>query len=456
LIGTMTLIPSLSAGTPQVNLTVDVNHVLRSDADHFVGVDLNYIRDLDANRPHARPLNEALNDLGVRWLRYPGGEKSDFYLWSQPPYEKPHPVSLGWYGTAPGERMDFNQFIACARAVHAEPYVVAGYDTLKRTGRTEEQWLENAVAWVRYANVVKKYGVKYWEIGNENWSNGTGTPEEMARIVTEFSRAMKAVDPIIQIGSSGNSNHWWSKFLPIAAPALDFISLSVYNCWDWKNYDYFVTHPAEDTIGDAETALNAIDLYAPEQDRKRLKVVVAEINSKDYSKDGWPGTNTLGHTLVTFDTLGRLMAHPHILTAMVWTTRWMNDAEAKNSQWYALGPHNEVLPTGRAIALWGQFVQKEMIAVDGPVGPVTAFASRSSDSRRMSIWVLNRSRDRVDNVHVTLSGSVHFHHALLHILSGTGPDDPSPRWELGGTTAVAENGLNLSCPGVSVTVLSLN
>ena len=33
------------------------------------------------------------------------------------------------------------------------------------------QLLETAAAWVRYANRVKDYGVKYWEIGNESWLN---------------------------------------------------------------------------------------------------------------------------------------------------------------------------------------------------------------------------------------------------------------------------------------------
>ena len=28
-----------------------------------------------------------------------------------------------------------------------------------------------AAAWVRYANVVHNYGIKYWEIGNETWQD---------------------------------------------------------------------------------------------------------------------------------------------------------------------------------------------------------------------------------------------------------------------------------------------
>jgi len=445
-----------NAAAEPITLTVESGEVLRHHADRFVGVNLNYIRDADANRPQARPLDAALRDIGARWLRYPGGEKSDFYLWSQPPYDAPHPVSLGYYGTVAGQRMDFDAYIAHCRTAGAEPYVVAGYGTEKRTGRTEAQWLESAAAWVRYANVKKKYGVRYWEIGNENWNNGKATPEKMAGIVSRFSRAMKAVDPSIKVGASGNSAHWWAAFLPTAAPALDFITLSLYNCWGWKNYDHFVRNPDEDTIGDAETALKAIDTDAPPADRARLRVIVAETNSKDYSDGGWPGANTLGHALVSFDTLGRLMARPRILSAMVWTTRWMNDGEAKKSQWYALGPANETLPTGRAVALWGQFVQGEMLAVSGGAHGVSGYASRSPDGRTLTVWILNRGLTPANDISVALHSPLSYGRALVSQLSGTGPDDPNPRWRPLRTRIPSGDSVSgLSCPGVSVTVLVL-
>ena len=309
---------------------------------------------------------------------------------------------------------------------------------------------------MRYANKVKHYSVRYWEIGNENWNNGKGTPQEMAGIVAEFSQAMKAVDPTIKIGSSGNGNGWWSKFLPIAAPHLDFLTLSLYNAWGWKSYARFAQSPAPDLIGDARTALNAIDRYAPAADRARLRVIVSETNSKDYSDGGWPGTNTLGHCLVTFATLGRLMQHPRIITAMVWTSRWIKDEEAERSQWYALGPQNEILPTGRAIALWGQFVQDKMIAVDGGNDQVSAFASRSTDGKAMTVWILNRGYQAANDVRVAIKSPIAYRQAVTYQLFGTGPDDAHPQWLQMGTRPVSGSTLsNLSCPGVSVTVISL-
>lgn len=447
----------LGAQPDPVTLTVNTRHVVREGADRFVGINLNYLRDHDANRPGARPLDTALAEMGTRWLRYPGGEKSNFYRWSEPPYTHPLPVSLGWYRGVKGQRMDFDQYVACTRKVGAEAYIVVGYSTEKASGLTETQWLESAAAWVRYANKVKKYGVRYWEIGNENWNSDKGTPEEMARIVTAFSRAMKAVDPTIKIGASGNSESWWKRFLPGAASSLDFLTLSVYNCWDWKGYEHFVSHPNENTVRDVDVALAAIGRDAPAADRARLQVIVAETNSKDYSENGWPGTNTLGHTLVTFDTLGQIMARPNVLSAMVWTTRWVSDAEAAHSQWYGLGPTNALLPTGRAVALWGQFVQKKMVGVTGGNAQISGYASCSDDGKSLAIWIVNRSYQSVNSLQVEIDSPRDFSVAGTYCLSGTGPEDASPNWGKAVKPSLQGKHLTgLTCPAVSVTVITLH
>ena len=73
-----------------------------------------------------------------------------------------------------------------------------------------------AASWVYYANVVKGYGIKYWQVGNEMdgiWE--TGGPfraDDYAYRFTEYYNAMTAVDPTIIItgpvvgGPNNNSN----------------------------------------------------------------------------------------------------------------------------------------------------------------------------------------------------------------------------------------------------------
>ena len=50
-----------------------------------------------------------------------------------------------------------------AKKIGAQPILIANYGS----GTPQE-----AADWVRYANVTKGYGAKYWEIGNELYGNG--------------------------------------------------------------------------------------------------------------------------------------------------------------------------------------------------------------------------------------------------------------------------------------------
>jgi len=445
------------AGGQECELVVHPDQILRSGADRVVGINLNYIRDHDENRPQARPIQQALSEMGARWLRFPGGEKSDFHLWASPPYLKAESRSQGWYTRHAGRRMNFDEYMALARAVRAEPCLVAAYDSEKRTQTTRQKFLELAVAWVRYANVEKKYGVKYWEIGNENWHNETARPEEMAEIVAEFARAMKAADPAIRIGSNGSNPAWWAAFLPRAAPHLDFVSVSLYNTSGWHGYDYYPRHPEVNLIGTVTQALKGIDQHAPEADRKRIQVVVAETNSKDFAKDRpWSAENSLGHALVTCDTIGKLLLEPRVASAMLWTTRWMKDDEAPDSQWYALDSKNRLTAAGHAVAIWGRFARERMVAVSGQPAALSAFATRGADGRALNVIVINKGYEPVAIGRVILRPPGNFTRAAVFRLSGSGPDDRAPKWEelpalrvKGGAVA------GLTLPGVSATVLSL-
>jgi hypothetical protein len=162
-------------------------------------------------------------------LRYPGGSYSDIYHW------RDHTAPGGY--VAPNT--DFDHFMAGVQRAGAKPIVTANYGT----GTPQE-----AADWVRYANVEKRYGVEYWEIGNELYGNGhygsaweadnhpEKTPAEYATIVKQYAEAMKAVDPTIKIGAvlttpgdwpdgivaAGDAGTWNQVVLSIAGPVVDF------------------------------------------------------------------------------------------------------------------------------------------------------------------------------------------------------------------------------------------
>jgi hypothetical protein len=178
---------------------------------------------------------DLLKDAGVQVMRYPGGSYSDIYHWKT--------------NTAPGGYVapdtDFDHFMGGVKRAGAQAMVIANYGT----GTPQE-----AADWVRYANVEKSYGVKYWEIGNELYGNGhyggsweaddhaDKSPAGYATVVKQYAEAMKAADPTIKIGvvlttpgnwpdgivGGGDAGTWNQVVLSIAGPSVDFAILHWY------------------------------------------------------------------------------------------------------------------------------------------------------------------------------------------------------------------------------------
>ncbi|WP_042391680.1 cellulose-binding protein [Streptacidiphilus carbonis] len=174
---------------------------------------------------------------GIRELRYPGGSVADGYHWQT------HTFSGGGSWAAPGT--DFDHFMAMTKKIGAQPILTANYGS----GTPQE-----AAAWVKYANVDKHYGVKYWEIGNEVYGNGhygngwegdthaDKSPTEYAHNLVAYAKAMKAVDPTVKIGAvlttpggfpdgvtaPGDSADWNHTVLSIAGSSIDFVIVHSY------------------------------------------------------------------------------------------------------------------------------------------------------------------------------------------------------------------------------------
>ena len=136
------------------------------------------------------------------------------------------PMAVG-YGTHPSNaptsdatpRWDFDTFMATlAREFPgSEPLLCVNVGT----GTPEE-----AAAWVHYANLVKRYGVKRWHVGNEidgNWEQGGALDAgQYAVRFVAFAKAMKAVDSTIEIyGPVLSGMDWQSR--PSGRDSLDWM-----------------------------------------------------------------------------------------------------------------------------------------------------------------------------------------------------------------------------------------
>lgn len=220
-----------TAAEPDVAVTVNARAGLATVADTALGAN-HAVWDSQLGTDTVAGL---LGGAGVRMLRYPGGSYGDIYHWKD--------------NTAPGGYVapdtGFDTFMGGARRTGAQPIIIANYGT----GTPQE-----AADWVRYANVTKGYGARYWEIGNELYGNGhyganweadnhaDKSPAAYANGVVAYAEAMKAVDPSVKIGAvlttpanwpdgivgDGDTADWNRTVLSIAGPHVDFVVLHWY------------------------------------------------------------------------------------------------------------------------------------------------------------------------------------------------------------------------------------
>ncbi len=155
-----------------------------------------------------------IHEMGPTVLRYPHGLGSNNFYWK----DGIGPITRrnrNYDGTGIPQTFGTDEFLQYAEELGAEAILVVNVSVAgKRVGSVQDaaDWVEycNAPAdgsnpnggtdWaaLRAANGHKEpYGVKYWELGNEE--TFPGWPDYASR-VREYSAAMKAVDPTIQVG----------------------------------------------------------------------------------------------------------------------------------------------------------------------------------------------------------------------------------------------------------------
>jgi hypothetical protein len=458
----------------------------------LLGINVNYLLDDDANRPGTRPLAQSLREAGAGTLRYPGGAKSDVTFWSAPPYSGPRPnlarrgpeewpandarVYSPQRGGFVTDTLDFDEFMALCRETRAEPVLVVAHDSAFRpatpggTVPAREDLLAAAVAWVRYANLEKKYGVRYFEIGNESYLDtydGGCRAEDYARDLVLYSRAMKAVDPSIKIGANGpvlrdavgvydekagGFSPWWKTVFEIAGRDIDFVSVHEYPCMQWMGYDYYRTHPVR-LDGVAQIDAAARD-FGPPGLAGRLRYLLTEINSADWyghpKNDGWRHENSLGHALVLLDMLRQGISDPRVDTVQIWATRWMENA-VRPELWDAVDAAGRLLPTGTALSLLaGRLGDGPVFAASGEDMPV--FATLDRGAGRVTVFCINK--DTAREIELSVAGLAEAR-AERRVWRGKGPDDLSPVLAPGEAVRFSNGMARVRLPAVSLTILDI-
>jgi hypothetical protein len=217
-------------GATQAQVTINLHQTLSTVSPLALGVNDAV---WDGNLQDSQ-VPDLLRADGVRVMRFPGGSTADQYHWQTNTLDN---------GSSAGTDT-FDRFMQVVRQVGATPIITVNYGS----GTPEE-----AAAWVKYANVTRHYHIRYWEIGNELYGNGTyGAtwetdkhalgPASYASNALQFIQAMKAVDPFIQIGlvltapgnwpdgqtSASSPQPWNDTVLSDACTAANFVAIHWY------------------------------------------------------------------------------------------------------------------------------------------------------------------------------------------------------------------------------------
>ncbi len=205
---------------------------------------------------------DAVKNLGVPIIRYPGGNFVSNYHWLDgvgPLEERVPRMELAW-GRLEPNKFGTNEFMEFAREIGTEPYFAVNMGT----GTIEEaqQWVEycNVKEGPYYAELRKKHGypephgIKYWSLGNEMdgfWQMGHLNAIDYTKKAREAAKLMRLTSPGIKLIAAGSSNYrpnadpngWNWTILDELKNDIDYIALHIYVGNPEDNYYKFVSTP---------------------------------------------------------------------------------------------------------------------------------------------------------------------------------------------------------------------
>ncbi len=189
---------------------------------------------------------ELVKELDIPIVRYPGGNFVSNFYWEDsvgPKEERPKRLELAWRSTEPN-LVGINEFASWCKKVGTEPMQALNLGTRGIEAACNLLEYCNMPAGTKYADLRVKHGykephnIKVWNLGNEMdgpWQTGHKTADEYGHLADETAKAMKIIDPSIELvlcGSSSSSMptfpQWEDTALSWAYDSVDYISLHQY------------------------------------------------------------------------------------------------------------------------------------------------------------------------------------------------------------------------------------
>jgi alpha-N-arabinofuranosidase len=252
---------------------------------------------------------DLVRELCPTIVRYPGGNFVSGYRWEDgigPVEQRPRRLDLAWR-TVESNRFGIDEFIRWCGSAGVEPMVAVNLGTRGVAEATDLLEYCNhpsgtALSDLRRSNGADKpHGVKVWCLGNEldgPWQVGHKTASEYARLAAETARAMRMVDPGVELVAVGSSNStmptfgsWEATVLEECYDLVDYVSLHNYYEPIGDDVDSFLASGV-----DLDRAIEAISATADAvgarlRSRKRIKLSVDEWNV--WYQRNWEGQSRL-------------------------------------------------------------------------------------------------------------------------------------------------------------------
>ena len=189
---------------------------------------------------------DLVRELGVTTVRYPGGNFVSGYRWEDgvgPRGQRPARLDPAWHSVETNE-FGLGEFVKWAARAEVEVMLAVNLGT--RGVREALDLLEyaNHPGGTYLSDLRRQHGdqdpyhIRMWCLGNEMdgpWQLGHKTAHEYGRLAAEAARAMRILDPALELVACGSSSSdmptfgaWESTVLELAYDQIDYVSAHAY------------------------------------------------------------------------------------------------------------------------------------------------------------------------------------------------------------------------------------
>ncbi|SDN99128.1 alpha-N-arabinofuranosidase [Alkalicoccus daliensis] len=185
---------------------------------------------------------EALRNINIPVLRWPGGCFADEYHWKDgvgPRENRKKMINTHWGGVTENNHFGTHEFMLLCEMLDTEPYVAGNVGS--GTVQEMSEWVEYMTMdgespmadWRKENGREKPWKLKYFGVGNENWGcGGNMRPEYYSDLYRQYQTYVRdyGENKIYKIAGGANIDdyNWTEVLMKYSTPFMDGLSLHYY------------------------------------------------------------------------------------------------------------------------------------------------------------------------------------------------------------------------------------